>query len=65
MLIGQIYFKGDTVVLRDVDGSEVELSLGDAINLFIWLRHNMDEIERRNMQEQFEKSNPDDFLHEG
>jgi hypothetical protein len=63
MLIDQPYFKGDKIALRDMDGSEVFLTFEDALNLFIWLRHNMDELERRNLELHQKTNNDDEYLH--
>jgi len=47
MLIGQIFFRGDVIVLRDVSGSEETLTFDDALQLHVWLSNHLHEIEER------------------
>jgi len=47
MLIGSISFRGDSIVLRDVDGSEQTLTFDDALQLHAWLSPRLHEIEER------------------
>ena len=65
MLIKDMYFKGNMVVLRDMDGSEVKLTFDDAIDLYVWLRTHMQELEDKNQALHFQHSHADDYLHEG
>ena len=65
MPIKEISFKGNLVVLRDMDGSEVKLTFDDAIDLYVWLRTHMQELEDKNQAVHFQQSHADDHLHEG
>jgi hypothetical protein len=62
MLIGQIFFRRDSIVLRDVDGNEETLTYDDALDLHVWLANHLQEIEARNeahtQELQRKRSNP-------
>jgi hypothetical protein len=45
MLIGQIYIKQPHLILQDVDGSEVSLTLDDALDVSNFVKDHMQEIE--------------------
>jgi len=45
MLLGNIYLKPTHLILRDVDGSEVSLSLDDALNVYQFVKDHLKEIE--------------------
>jgi hypothetical protein len=47
MLIGTIYLKQTHLVLRDVDGSEVGLTLDDALKVCTYVKDHRQEIEAR------------------
>jgi hypothetical protein len=47
MLIGRIYFNDVSLVLRDVDGSEVTMPLYDAMDLAAWLIDHSGELAER------------------
>jgi hypothetical protein len=47
VLIGQVYLKNGVVVLRDVDGSEENLLLEEALELADWINQHRAEIEYR------------------
>ena len=47
MLIEQRYLKNGFVVLRDVDGSEVNILLEEALELADWINQRRAEIEKR------------------
>lgn len=55
MLTGEVYLKGDSLILRDVDGSEHRMTLHDALHLLLWLQEHKMEIEHR-MLESHEES---------
>jgi hypothetical protein len=65
MFIQEISLTDDQVCLHHENGSDYKLTLDDAINLFIWLRHHMQEIEERNLTSHLATSNSDEHLHEG
>jgi hypothetical protein len=45
MLIETIYLKQTHLVLRDVDGSEISLTLEDALEVYNYVKDHMREIE--------------------
>ncbi len=47
MLIGHIYLKQTHLMLRDVDGSEVGLTLDDALDVYNYVKDHMQEIEEK------------------
>ncbi len=47
MLIGHIYLKQTHLLLRDVDGSEVGLTLDDALDVYTFVKDHLPEIEER------------------
>ncbi len=47
MLIGNIYLKQAQLMLRDVDGSEIGLTLDDALEIYNYVNDHMQEIEER------------------
>ena len=44
MLIGTIYLNQTHLILRDVDGSEVNLTLDDAVDLYQFVKDHLQEI---------------------
>ena len=47
MLIGHIYLTQTHLILRDVDGSEVNLTLDVALDVYTFVKDHMREIEER------------------
>ncbi len=47
MLIGKISLTKTHLVLRDVDGSEVSLTLDDAFDVYQFIKDHLQEIEER------------------
>ncbi len=47
MLLGHIYLKQTHLMLRDVDGSEVSLTLDDCLDVYHFVKDHMREIEER------------------
>jgi hypothetical protein len=47
MLIGNIYLTRTHLILRDVDGSEVWLTLDDAVAAYNYVKDHLQEIEAR------------------
>jgi hypothetical protein len=47
MLIGHIYLKQTHLILRDVDGSEVSLTLEDSLDLYTFIKEHKRGIELR------------------
>lgn len=47
MLLEAINLKQTALVLRDVDGSEVSLTLDDAIDLYQFVKDHLQEIEEK------------------
>jgi hypothetical protein len=47
MLLGHIYLKQTHLILRDVDGSEVSLTLDDVLEVLTFLTEHKQEIEQR------------------
>lgn len=47
MLLGTIYLNQSHLVLRDVDGSEVSLTLDDTIDLYQFVKDHLQEIEEK------------------
>jgi len=45
MLLGTIYLKQTHLILRDVDGSEVGLPLDDALDVYLFVKDHLKEIE--------------------
>ncbi len=55
MLLGNAYLTDSHLILRDVDGSEVSITLQDALNLRDWLNQHRIEILTRQKQLQSAK----------
>ncbi len=49
MLIGTIYLTQTHLLLRDVDGSEVSITLDDTIDLYTFVKDRLQEIEERRL----------------
>jgi hypothetical protein len=47
MLIGTIYLKQTHLILRDVDGSEVSITLEDSLDLYTFIKEHKRGIELR------------------
>jgi len=47
LLLDKIYLKQSHIVLQDVDGSEVSVTLDDAIDLYQFVKDHLQEIEKR------------------
>jgi hypothetical protein len=47
MLLGTIHLKQTHIILQDVDGSEVSLTLEDALDLYNFLKDHKQEIEEQ------------------
>ena len=47
MILQDVYLKEHFLVLRDRDGTTVELTLEDTSDLLKWLEENRSELERR------------------
>ncbi len=47
MLIGQVFIRDGSLILRDVDGSEQSMPIGDALDLLAWLQEHKPELERQ------------------
>ncbi len=47
MLVGNIYLTQPHLMLRDVDGSEVSLTLDDALDVYQFVKDHLQEIEEQ------------------
>jgi predicted DNA-binding ribbon-helix-helix protein len=47
MLLETIYLKQTHLILRDVDGSEVSVTLEDALDLYAYIKDHLQEIEEQ------------------
>lgn len=54
MLLGDIYIKNESIILQDVDSSEVALTITDALDLAMWIVGHLDELEPLVQAEQAE-----------
>jgi hypothetical protein len=49
MLLGNISLKQTHLILKDVDGSEVSVTLEDALDLYTFIKVHLQEIEERQL----------------
>ena len=54
MLLGRMYLTQTHLILRDVDGSEVRITLDDSLDLYTFLKEHKKGIEQR-MQENWQE----------
>lgn len=57
MLIDEVFFRDSHLILRDVDGSEVTITLQDAADLRNWLNRRYTEIVERIRTQEKQKNN--------